>query len=242
MSRMVQRPQHRVGDRQVDAREHHQPGEREEEVERQRDDAGQVVQVECAAPGVLVRPEGEELAEDAPVHHDAADECGEHHERRQPDDPGAEVLPVQVQAVVHRVVELAADLELVGRDQRAAARVDRRVAVHVVVPVRVARIRHREAGAHQQHRVAVRRVGPELLGLQALARRHRELRRVGEPRHLVGVVLRVGLQCREDGLQRLVERGHRLGLEARLRQRPAVDLAVEHRECAEEKTGHQHVT
>ncbi|EEF22182.1 conserved hypothetical protein, partial [Ricinus communis] len=98
----VQRLELGVAHGEIDAREHHQARQREDEVERQRDHAREVVQVERAALHVLGRTEGEQLAEDLAVHHHAAHQRDQHHQRREADDPGAEVQPVEVQAVVQR--------------------------------------------------------------------------------------------------------------------------------------------
>ena len=74
------------------------------------------------------------------------------------------------------------------RHRTAAARIDGHVAMHVVVGVRVLRVRHAETGAHAQHRIAVRqtilgfaeseadrrtiiRLDPELVPVRALPRR-----------------------------------------------------------------------
>ncbi|MNT12001.1 hypothetical protein D3C72_1469080 [compost metagenome] len=112
---LVQRVQLRVRDGKVRAAKNHQAREREDEVKWQRHYTREVVQIERATLRVLFGAEGEQLAEDLAVHHHAADQCHQHHQRRKTHDPGAQVLPVQVQAVVQRVEELAADLEVVIR-------------------------------------------------------------------------------------------------------------------------------
>lgn len=165
----VQRLELGVADGEIDAREHHQPRQREDEVEGQRDHAREVVQVERAALHVLGRTEGEQLAEDLAVHHHTAHQRDQHHQRREADDPGAEVQPVDVQAVVQRVEEVAADLQAVFRQRLAGARVDGGVAPDRVFGV--LGVGQDEARIDAQHRVAVRGVGQPLLGLEA--RRHR---------------------------------------------------------------------
>ena len=52
-------------------------------------------------PGVLARAESEHLSEDPAVHDHAAHQRDQHHQRRQPDDPVAQVQPLEVQVVMH---------------------------------------------------------------------------------------------------------------------------------------------
>ena len=161
---------------------------------------------------LLARPEREELAEDLAVHHDAAHQRRQHRQRGQADDPVAQVLPGEVQAVVHRIEEPAADRELVV----AAARLPSRgsmviVAVNVVVRHRsefgTAKLDvHRSTGSRcvvyalqfDQRQFVGQRPRDALRGVRELLRdRARSSRET------------IGAAC--------VERRHRLRREARLR-------------------------
>ncbi len=51
----------------------------------------------------------------------------QHHQRRKTDDPIAKILPMQMQTVVKRIEELAADLQFVIRNHTPRARIDGRI-------------------------------------------------------------------------------------------------------------------
>ena len=155
---VVERLEHGLGNRKINAGENRQARQCEYEMKRQRDHARQVVQVQCAASRLLARTEREEFTKDPPMHHHAAHQRNQHHQRRQADDPVPQIHPVQVQAEMHGVEEVAADLQLVVRQCRARPRVERDIAVHVIVGVlRV--VRDRELGEHREHRVTMGGVG-----------------------------------------------------------------------------------
>ena len=224
-----------MSDREIDARENHQPGEREHKMEWQRHHTGQVVQIENTALIAFVRPEGEQLAEQLAVHDHAGDQRHQHDQRRQPDNPVAQILPMQIEAVVQRIEEAAADLQLIVRQGLAGARIDGAGAPHQLV--RVVGVGHLVAGEQSQHRVPVRGVG-------APAHRRVEMfrhRPIHPGAHLVDA-FPGGLHVLEYRLEDLVEGRHRLRLEAALGNRPAVDFPIEHRQRTEEEHHHQHET
>ena len=208
LMRFDERLQLRLRHRKIDARENDEAGEREEEVKGQRDHAGEIVQIEVHALALLLRAEGEQLAENLAVDDDAAHERREHRERREADDPVTELQPFQVQAVVQWIEELAADLEIAGWQLRAGARVDRLVPVNVVV--RVARVGQIEADVHVEHRIAMRGVGAPVhhgifFGQRAVDHRSREFDGV-----------RIGFgDALEHRPQEIVERRHGLRCETR---------------------------
>ena len=112
----------------------------------------------------------------------------------------------------------------------------RDVAVHVIVADRSGCSGPRISAIQRQHRIAMRRVGAPV--------HQRQLRRAAAPptrSRATSSSSGSGVISFEDRRQHGVEGRHRLRLEARLGDRPAIDLAVEHRQRAEEERDHQHV-
>ena len=230
---LVQRVQLDVRDGEVGAAKNHQPRERKDEMKRQCHPAREVVQIQRAALRVLLGAKGEQLAKDLAVHDHTAHQRHQHHQRGKTHDPGTQVLPVQVEAVMQRVKKLAADLEVVVGQGGTRARVDGAVAPHRVFGV--FGMGQLIACKHPQHRVAVG-------GVSTPAFDHRKVLRHGAIHAAFGGFdgLCAGFHVLKDRQQHLVERRHGLRRKARRRDRPAVNLAVEHRERAEEKNNHQH--
>jgi len=106
--------------------------------------------------------------------------------------------------------------------------------VHMVVGV-VGVVRDRELREHHQHRVAVRRVGAPVHQRQGVGQR------AADTRARFIELVRFGDDALEDRRQHPVERRHRLRREACFGDGPAVDLAVEHRQRAEEEDDDQYV-
>jgi len=192
----------------------------------------EIVQVERAAQQVLAGPEREELAEDLAVHDHAANYRHQHRHGGETDDPVTEVVPGQVQAEMHRVEKARAERQPIPRQHAAIARIDRHVAENEVVWQRG--VRHFEADEHGEHRIAMR--GERAPGPGRQLRGQWLLHAPGGQLALVRIGLgHLAKTRRED----VVERGHWLRGDARLRQAPAIDLAIEHRHRAEEEGDHQ---
>ena len=235
---VMQRLEQGAGYREVIERgKDHQTGKGKEEVERQRHHTGHVVQIECTALGALVRPEGKEFLEDLAVHDHPGDQRYQHDQGRQTDNKGTDVLPVQLQAVMHRVEPVAADFQLIIGQRRTGTRVDGCPTVYVQVIVFGVDwlIGDIKLGADAQHRVTVGGVGKQADHGHGL--RRREI--TNDPLGGRGHIQRVGLEIGKDLFKQVVVGRHRLRLEARIRNRPTVNLAVKHRERAKKEGDHQ---
>ncbi|VTY23084.1 Uncharacterised protein [Xylophilus ampelinus] len=115
-----------AGPGHVHEHQRHQPGVRDHEVVGQRQHRGRVVRIEPRALALL-RPEGEEVLEDALVRDDAADDCREHEHGAEAHDPARPQRGHVVQVEVQAVEELAAArLARIGQ-RLAAGRVQRGV-------------------------------------------------------------------------------------------------------------------
>ncbi len=74
-------------------------------MKRQCDDASQVVQIQRRALRALVRPEGEELANNLAMDHHAGHQQQQHAHAGDAQQPVADIAPAQMQAVVERKEE-----------------------------------------------------------------------------------------------------------------------------------------
>ena len=209
-------------------------------MERQGHHTSEVVQIQTGTLRALPGAEREEFTKHFAVHDDTRHQGRKHHQCSQAHNPDAQIFPLQLQAVMHGVKPVAANFQFVIRQHRAGSGIQSHILVNVIVVFRVLGQGHTIPYARRQYGVAVSYIGPILIHRQFGAWGHFALCWVVQPWHVGGVIHFIGFKPLQSRQKHFVEGRHGLSVEPRFRNGPTVDLSIENRQGAKEKTDHQH--
>ena len=145
----VQGFQHGVGDGHiVKGDEDNQAGKRKKEVEWQCHHAGHIVHVENTALLTFMAAESKQFTENLTVYPYTRNKSNQHKETGNAHNEKAEKVPVNIQAVMQRIEPFTPDFKVMIRDTGASTRIDRGIAMDMVVTFSVGRKGNPESRTH----------------------------------------------------------------------------------------------